>query len=332
APPPRRRSSGATAPPSWSPGPRSCSRCGTSRPSRRAPARPTGSSSGPGRAEGCGAICCCSASTPGGHRPADRTPTGRPPWRSGDTSGASWTTLRPPPTPRSRPRCSGWASASVGAAAPGASCSTPRAGRGATCCQCPTARHVVERTLQGGTGVTAVVALYDERPWLDIENRVTKRATLDKEALYVAFPFALTKPTVEVEVALGRMTVERDQQPGSCRDWYCHAHWVWLHDAAGGMLWSGPDTPLFTLNDIFRGQWRRKMEPDGTLFADGLHNYWPTNFAPSQGGGPSFRYRLSALARGGERAETGPRGGAACDPLYVSAPDASVGSGALPRK
>src|SRR5256886_11812188 len=85
-------------------------------------------------------------------------------------------------------------------------------------------------------------------------------ATLDKEALYVAFPFALTKPTVEVEVPLGRMTVERDQQPGSCRDWYCHAHWVWLHDAAGGMLWSGPDTPLFTLNDIFRGQWRRKME------------------------------------------------------------------------
>src|SRR5438034_5846350 len=194
------------------------------------------------------------------------------------------------------------------------------------------ARLVVERTLQGCTGVTTVVTLYDELPWLDIENRVTKPATLDKEALYVAFPFALTKPTVEVEVPLGRTTVERDQQPGSSRDRYCHAHWVWLHDTAGGMLWSGPDTPLFTLNDIFRGQWRRKMEPDGTLFAYVLHNYWPTNFAPSQGGELSFRYRLSALPRGGERAETVRRGWAACDPLYVSAPYASVGSGALPRK
>ena len=194
------------------------------------------------------------------------------------------------------------------------------------------ARLMVERKLEGCTSVATVVTLYDELPWMDIANRITKPATLDKEALYVAFPFALTKPTVEVEVPLGRMTVERDQQPGSCRDWYCHAHWVWLHDAAGGMLWSGPDTPLFTLNDIFRGQWRRKMEPDGTLFAYVLHNYWPTNFAPSQGGELSFRYRLSALPRGGERAETVRRGWAACDPLYVSAPYASVGSGALPRK
>jgi len=193
-------------------------------------------------------------------------------------------------------------------------------------------RLVVERTLQGCTSVTTVVTLYDELPWLDIANRITKPATLDKEALYVAFPFALTKPTVEVEVPLGRMTVERDQQPGSCRDWYCHAHWVWLHDAAGGILWSGPDTPLFTLNDIFRGEWRRKIEPDGTLFAYVLHNYWPTNFAARQGGELSFRYRISALPRGSDRAEPARRGWAACDPLYVSPPYASTGSGPLPRK
>jgi len=194
------------------------------------------------------------------------------------------------------------------------------------------ARLVVERTLQGCTSVTTIVTLYDDLPWMDIANRITKPATLDKEALYVAFPFALTKPTVEVEVPLGRMTVERDQQPGSCRDWYCHAHWVWLYDAAGGMLWSGPDTPLLTLNDIFRGQWRRKIEPDGTLFAYVLHNYWPTNFAARQGGELSFRYRISALPRGGDRAEPVRRGWAACDPLYVSAPYASVGAGPLPRK
>src|SRR5947208_1405756 len=194
------------------------------------------------------------------------------------------------------------------------------------------ARLVVERTLQGCTSVTTVVTLYDELPWLDIVNRITKPATLDKEALYVAFPFALTKPTVEVEVPLGRMTVERDQQPGSCRDWYCHAHWVWLHDAAGGILWSGPDTPLFTLNDIFRGQWRRRIEPDGTLFAYVLHNYWPTNFAARQGGQFSFRYRIPAPPPGVDRAVPARRGWAACDPLYVSAPYASAGAGPLPRK
>jgi alpha-mannosidase len=193
-------------------------------------------------------------------------------------------------------------------------------------------RLVVQRTLLGCTSVTTVVTLYDELEWMDIENRITKPPTLDKEALYVAFPFALTKPAVDVEVPLGRMTVERDQQRGSCRDWFCHAHWVWLHDAAGGILWSGPDTPLFTLNDIFRGQWRRTIEPDGTLFAYVLHNYWPTNFAARQGGELSFRYRISSLPPGGDRAEPARRGWAACDPLYVSDPYASAGSGPLARK
>jgi alpha-mannosidase len=191
-------------------------------------------------------------------------------------------------------------------------------------------RLVVERKLEGASSVTSLVTLYDELPWVDIENRVTKPATLEKEALYVAFPFALTKPTIEVEVPLGRMTVERDQQRGSCRDWYCHAHWVWLHDATDGMLWSGPDTPLFTLNDIFRGQWRRTLEPDGTLFAYALHNYWPANFAARQGGDFTFRFRLSPLPKGADPAEPVRRGWAACDPLYVSAPYASAGSGRLP--
>jgi len=193
-------------------------------------------------------------------------------------------------------------------------------------------RLLIARRLQGCASVATVVTLYDELPWLDIENRITKPATLEKEALYVAFPFALTKPTVDVEVPLGRMTVERDQQAGSGRDWYCHAHWVWLRDAADGILWSGPDTPLVTLNDVFRGQWRRTLDPDGTLFAYVLHNYWPTNFAARQGGELVFRYRLSALAPGSDRAEPVRRGWAACDPLYVSARYASAGAGSLPRK
>jgi alpha-mannosidase len=187
----------------------------------------------------------------------------------------------------------------------------------------------IERKLAGCTKATSVVTLYDELPWVDIENRVTKPATLEKEALYVAFPFALTHPTVEVEVPLGRMTVERDQQPGSCRDWFCHTHWVALRDATDGILWSGPDTPLFTLNEPFRGQWRRTLAPDGTLFAYVLHNYWSTNFAARQGGDFVFRFRISVLGPGTDRAEPVRRGWAACDPLYVSARYTNASAGPL---
>ena len=171
-------------------------------------------------------------------------------------------------------------------------------------------RLVVERALEGFPAITSIVTLYDELPWVDIENRVMKTATVAKEALYVAFPFAFAKPTVDVEVPLGRMTVDRDQQPGSCRDWFCHA----LND---GVLWSGPDTPLFTLNDLFRGAWRRSIVPDGTLFAYAMNNYWHTNYAASQGGSVTFRFRVSLVAPG-DAAEPVRRGWAACDPLYVS--------------
>src|SRR6267143_817950 len=178
-------------------------------------------------------------------------------------------------------------------------------------------RLVVDRSLEGFPSITSTVTLYDELPWIDIENRLVKTPTLAKEALYVAFPFSFTNPTVELEVPLGRMTVDRDQQPGSCRDWYCHTHWVWLREGADGLLWSAPDTPLFTLNDLVRGAWRRSIVPDGTLFAYAMNNYWHTNYAASQGGAATFRFRLSLLAPG-DLTEPVRRGWAACDPLYVS--------------
>jgi alpha-mannosidase len=179
-------------------------------------------------------------------------------------------------------------------------------------------RLEITRALRGCTAVVSHVTLYDELPWIDIENRLTKQATLEKEALYAAFPFAFTRPVVELEIPLGRMTVEQDQQPGACRDWYCHTHWVWLHEAQDGVLWSAPDAPLFTLNDLFRGGWRRTIAPDGTLFSYAMNNYWHTNYAARQGGDVVFRYRLSLLAPGGDPAEPVRRGWAACDPLRVS--------------
>jgi alpha-mannosidase len=187
---------------------------------------------------------------------------------------------------------------------------------------------VCARTLRGASAVTSRVTLYDALPWVDIENRIAKTATLDKEAVYAAFPFAFTHPSVELEVPLGRMTVEHDQQPGSGRDWYCHTHWVWLHEGTDGVLWSAPDAPLVTLNDLFRGAWRRTIIPDGTLFSYAANNYWHTNYAARQGGDLVLRYRISLLAPG-DAAEAVRRGWDACDPLVVSPPYTNAAPGPL---
>lgn len=189
-------------------------------------------------------------------------------------------------------------------------------------------RLVAQRAIEGCASVLSTVTLYDELPWIDLENRIVKNAVLGKEALYVAFPFAFTKPTVELEMPLGRTTVEKDQQPGSCRDWYCHTHWVSLREGGDGVLWSAPDTPLLTLNDLVRGAWRKTLVPDGTLFAYAMNNYWHTNYAASQSGPATFRFRISLLTSA-DAAEPVRRGWAACDPLRVSASFTNTALGPL---
>ncbi|HYT64696.1 MAG TPA: hypothetical protein VEL50_12385, partial [Gemmatimonadales bacterium] len=81
----------------------------------------------------------------------------------------------------------------------------------------------------------------------------------------------------------------------------------------------------------FRGAWRRSIVPDGTLFAYAMNNYWHTNYAASQGGAATFRFRISLLAPG-DAAEPVRRGWAACDPLYVSAPYSNTTPGPLIAK
>ena len=190
------------------------------------------------------------------------------------------------------------------------------------------------RQLAGLDALESTVTLYHNLPFIDIENQLTKPETLQKEALYAAFPFDVRDPVVQVEVPLGRMTVELDQQPGSCRDWYCHTHWVSLADAGesgGSVLWSGPDTPLVTFNDIVRGAWRGSLKPDGTLFAWVLHNYWSSNFPARQGGALRHRFRISLLDAL-DPAEPVRRGWSACDPLRVSEPYESGTPGPLLEK
>jgi alpha-mannosidase len=184
------------------------------------------------------------------------------------------------------------------------------------------------RKLDGLDSIESTVTLYDALPWIDVENRLSKPETAAKEALYVAFPFAFTKPTAQIEIPLGRMTVERDQQPGSNRDWYCHTHWVWLTEGDAGVVWSAPDTPLITFNDLFRGSWHASLEPDGTLFALALHNAWSTSFPARQGGALRQRFRISLLPPG-DPAEPVRRGWAACDPLWMSAAYDNAGPGPL---
>jgi alpha-mannosidase len=139
------------------------------------------------------------------------------------------------------------------------------------------------------------VVLHDDRKRIDFVNRFDKIANLAKEGGYFAFPFAFDHPAIRLEIPDGVMRPDLDQFPGACRDWYAVQHFLTIGDTAATVAWTALDSPLVTLEDINRGQWRQHLAiENGHLFAYVFNNFWWTNYKASQAGPLTFRFALTS--------------------------------------
>ena len=145
--------------------------------------------------------------------------------------------------------------------------------------------------------IATSVTLWDGCPWVEIFNGVDRTEERKKEAVYFAFPFALTRPDVRLEIPNAVMRPEIDQLPGACRDWYAVQHFARLTDGRAGVAWSSPDAPLVCLGDINRGLWQEKLDVGtGRLYSYAMNNYWFTNYKAGQSGPVAFAYQVSTRA------------------------------------
>jgi hypothetical protein len=114
--------------------------------------------------------------------------------------------------------------------------------------------------------------------------------------VYFAFPFRLKNPEFKIEIPNGTMRPEKDQLKGACRDWYCAQHYVNISDGDHTVIWSSPDVPLVSIQNINTGKWLEKLEiRNGSLFSYVMNNYWYTNYKASQKG---CRVRYSITTQG----------------------------------
>jgi hypothetical protein len=155
---------------------------------------------------------------------------------------------------------------------------------------------VVETSCAMTPKITSTVYVWNDRKRIDIENRLTKTLTYDKEAAYFAFPFAAQKPTFRYEIPAGVVCANTDMLPGACLDWFTVQHFVEIESAEGAITWATPDTPLVCFQDINRGKWQTKLDfTNGHVYAYVMNNYWFTNYLAGQGG--DFRFRFSITSR-----------------------------------
>ena len=148
--------------------------------------------------------------------------------------------------------------------------------------------------------ITLRIRLYQGLKRLDLDCELDKEETTAKEALYVAFPFALAVEKGGLWLEYPDTITEplKDQHASACRDWYSVQRWLAASDGGATVVLSPLDTPLFTLGGMTGSTWPRQLSlKRAHVFAYAMNNYWHTNYKAGQGGRHVFRFSLTS-ARG----------------------------------
>jgi hypothetical protein len=171
---------------------------------------------------------------------------------------------------------------------------------------------------------------------LHLDHRLHKPVSMEKESLYVAFPFAATDPAVKAEITGGIVGPDSPHVPGSL-DWFrTLRHWATVETAgAPPIAWATAEAPLTQFGTIhlpyapFMSTLPDWQRDPATIYSWALNNIWDTNFPPAQGGELRFSY---VIATGGDDALALGRdtGTAAAHPLVGVAAPAGTAPLSLP--
>lgn len=143
--------------------------------------------------------------------------------------------------------------------------------------------------------IESEIAIYDDIKRIDIRNHIRKKDIREKEAIYFAFPFRSTAPRFQYQIQNAWADPNKDQLPGSCREWFATQNLVLSRDAGITVAFATPDFPLVTLTDINRGKWLRELElRNGHIYSYLTNNYWSTNIKASQNDDLEFRYYITS--------------------------------------
>ena len=127
---------------------------------------------------------------------------------------------------------------------------------------------------------------------LDLFTTISKSATHDPEAVFMALPLAITKGKCILGTNGGPMPLDGNIIPGSSSDWFVLRDHLDVAGPQGGVMVALPDTPLVQLGDIRQPSVRGTGKNSRELFVYVMNNLWPTNFAPAQGGDFTIRAML----------------------------------------
>jgi hypothetical protein len=135
---------------------------------------------------------------------------------------------------------------------------------------------------------------------LEMTVDIDKIAVRDKESGHLAFPLNVPGGVVRVDLGEALVEPERNQLPGSCRDFIGAHSVVDVSNADHGVSIATLDAPLLQLgaitderqNDRGTRSWRERTAAGTTIYAYLFNNYWHTNYKAYQQGPLRYRFVL----------------------------------------
>jgi hypothetical protein len=128
---------------------------------------------------------------------------------------------------------------------------------------------------------------------LEYEAHWEMGMTTHPEATYLAFPLDVPGAVPHLDLGGQAMQPERDQLPGTCRDFYTVQRWLDLSNADFGVTVACPINPMVQLGDFrFGANLSAHTLPRALFLGWVTNNYWETNFRAHQPGRVAARYWL----------------------------------------
>jgi hypothetical protein len=151
----------------------------------------------------------------------------------------------------------------------------------------------VEAKAPGCNSITTTIRIIDDLNKVEVINTFDKKKVYTPEAVHLAFPLKIPG-AMRYDLAYGYCRTQRDQLPGSNKNFLTMEHWLDISGDRSGVTVICPDAPLFeagnlTMDEIACG-WVDSIASTQTFFSYAMNNYWETNFAAAQEGQVTFRY------------------------------------------
>jgi len=146
--------------------------------------------------------------------------------------------------------------------------------------------------------ISTEVLLFDNARKIEFRCHVHKDYTTRKEAVYFAFPAALSSPGFAYATQQGWVDPATGLWKGASLEWFNVQYWMAARDSGSTVAIVPVNAPLASFGDINRGAWPSEFRPKtSTVFSYAMNNYWHTNYRAGQAGDFDFRYVVTSAAQ-----------------------------------